>query len=204
MSDPSLRGEPGRDDACAVLSPARPRRVAASLGDHKRFRAARTGRLNAAGQTARVWMEREEESAMNNEQFDGWLRSCAGRGSRRRVALGLAAFAAAGLVGIAPDRAAGAATGARKQRRGDPCRKKHDGAACDHNGQCLNGTCHRRPTCDSAGATCGEGQFDCCSGRCAIILGQSTGACALGPAAAKCRAAGDCQSGQCVGFRCQA
>jgi hypothetical protein len=148
------------------------------------------------------------ETTMAEERFDHWLRTCAGPGSRRRLIAGLAAAVAAGAVGATAERGADAASTARKDKKkngkGNACRNKPDGATCGKNGQCLDGKCRQAPTCDSAGSPCGDGQFNCCSGICVIRLGASIGACAPGDAGADCRAEGDCQSGRCVGFRCQA
>jgi hypothetical protein len=141
---------------------------------------------------------------MNGDQFETLLRSCSGVATRRRALAGLAALVAGGAIGVVESRNASATSAARGKRKGNACRKKRDGAACDNNGQCLNGKCNRRPACASAGTACGKGQFDCCSLRCVAILGQPDAFCAEGEANAKCRVDSDCQSGSCVGFRCQA
>lgn len=140
---------------------------------------------------------------MTEDRFEGWLRSLSGVATRRQAAAGLATLIAGGAIAMAPGGNAGASTAARKKGKGHACRNKPDGAKCDKKGQCLDGACKHAPTCDSAGATCGEGHFDCCSGLCLKIIGESTGTCAEGDAGAKCRVDGDCASGQCVGFRCR-
>lgn len=138
---------------------------------------------------------------MDGERFDGWLRASSRVGSRRRMLAGLAAVVAGAAVGAAFDQDAGATAAARKKRGGNVCRGKRDGASCENGGQCLNGKCNHRPNCDSAGAVCSA---SCCSRICIGIVRAPTSFCAKGDLGARCRDAGDCLSGNCVGFVCKA
>jgi hypothetical protein len=134
---------------------------------------------------------------MDPTRFDRLTRALTTPRPRRA----LAALAAGGLLAARFGEAA-AGCGPCERQRGARCRRQRDGVSCNGSGVCVAGGCRPHPTCARAGATC-PATIDCCSKRCAIVIGADTGTCVTGAAGTQCRTDADCASGNCDLYRCR-